>query len=81
MEASREEKINAIVDRIYYEINTPLITTSGYCRNGCKRPSRGSGECIKCLEKRLATETSCELAEAFIISLTTTRRSYWRLFE
>lgn len=53
---------DAVIQKLFYQVLTPRVTTWGKCMRGCGRGARGSGTCRECLAADLATLTGATLA-------------------
>ena len=42
-----------LLSSLRYQINSPRVTTMGYCAAGCGQVSRGAGVCFQCLLSEL----------------------------
>lgn len=43
-----------IISRLWYQVFSPRITTSGLCARGCGTTARGGGSCRECVTRDLA---------------------------
>lgn len=77
----REIEINKAVDLVWR--NLPMgPTTFGPCSTkGCLGSGRGSGQCIKCAEKRLAELTRGDVARRYVEAVKAERRLKAELLE